>query len=305
MDDVTWEFQRSVNKNLNKKSNGQTRHLYFDWSTWPPHISILWFTFLFTSYPQVCFIFFFTMYSPTADMEFILASAVEFVNQSMNKIITPLFSCATPRMRSVPPRIPQAPQTPEKPARALHDEVVLWTPVRTPVPPMRNLGPPEHPWTPEVFSESEEEEVYVALDMTPVVPRESQQLEQEQQEEQQQPRSEFSRARRSLIPDFDAVLASLQSAAQAVQVAQDAIVEQQDVVKQWEKEQEALTEQAVLKNPDMEKFIRAHHAMLLSGPVVEEEEEEPQFSLGKRLPDSPLSSPSPKKHRVVPGQSLF
>lgn len=227
-------------------------------------------------------------------MEFTLASAVEFVNQSMNKIITPLFSCATPR-------IPQAPQTPEKPARAVHDEVVLWTPV----PPMRNLGPPEHPWTPEVFSESEEEEVYVALDMTPVVPRESQQLEQKQQEEQQQPRPEFSRARRSLIPDFDPILASLQSAAQAVQVAQDAIVEQQDVVKQWEKEQEALTEQAVRKNPDMEKFIRAHHAMLLSGPVAEVEEEEPQFFLGKRLPDSPLSSPSNKKHRVVPGQSLF
>ena len=232
-------------------------------------------------------------------MEFTLASAVEFVNQSMNKIITILSSLPeTPRM----PSVIQAPQTPEKPARTVQDEVVLWTPV----PPMRNLGPPEHPWTPEVFSDTEsEEEVYVALGMTPVVPRESQELEQEQQEEQQQPRPEFSRARRSLIPDFDAILASLQSAAQAVQVAQDAIVEQQDVVKQWEREQEALTEQAVKKNPDLEKFIRAHHDMLLAGPVAEEEEEEPQFFLGKRSADSPLPSPLPKKHRVVPGQSLF
>ena len=46
-----------------------------------------------------------------------------------------------------------------------------------------------------------------------------------------------------------------------------------DPVGMWEKEQEAWTEEAVRKNPDMERFIRAHHDLLMSEPGAEPEDE--------------------------------
>ena len=46
-----------------------------------------------------------------------------------------------------------------------------------------------------------------------------------------------------------------------------------DPVDLWEKEQEAWTEEAVRRNPDMERFIRAHHDLLMSGPALPEPED--------------------------------